>query len=95
MLGLDLNGDESEDKSIETVDSKENNDNEPNDGDNNNNQDIFSNSFGGFERIFPFNANTFESNQVLMNMSNSMISRAQKFKTIVVKEIKKRRRANK
>ena len=54
--------------------------------------DLFKNEIGGFEQIFPFNANTFESNKVLTNMSDSMMSRAQKFKTIVVKEIKKRRR---
>lgn len=54
--------------------------------------DLFRNNFGGFQQIFPFNANTFEANRLLTSMRNNMISTSQKFKTIVVKEIKKKRR---
>ena len=53
--------------------------------------DVFSSNVGGFQQIFPFNANTFESNKLLTDLSDSMISNAQKWKTIVVKEIKRRR----
>merc|ERR1712032_1806909 len=52
---------------------------------------VFKQKIGGFEQIFPFNAETCEANLVLTNLSDTAVSRAQKFRTIVVKEIKKRR----
>jgi len=68
--------------SLETVESKDNNDE----------VDLFRHNVGGFEQIFPFNANTYESNQVLTNLSDEkMMIRAQKFRRIVVKAIKKRK----
>eukprot|EP01083_Nonionella_stella_P179435 637149_1 len=50
---------------------------------------------GGFEQIFPWNANTMEANQILTDTSVNRISRAQQFKKIVITQIKKRRQNKK
>lgn len=52
---------------------------------------VFQQNVGGFRQIFPFNATTFEANRLLTDFGKCMISNGQKWKTTVVKEIKRRR----